>query len=66
MDDAADKMDETFRDPASDSEVTGTNSVRAFKVSGMADSVAAQCVSPAAAGRIELPTQGLGNLCSIP
>ena len=28
----ADKMDEQFRDSESESEVTGTNSVRAFKV----------------------------------
>jgi len=66
LDDVADKMDEAFRDPESDSEVTGTNSVRAFKVSGLADSVAAQRLSSVAPGRIELPTQGLGNLCSIP
>gem|GEM_PF-1222130 len=45
--------------------MTGTNSVRAFKVSGMADSVAAQCVSPVAAGRIELRTQGLGNVHDV-
>ena len=62
----ADKMDEQSRDPESDSEMTGTNSVRTLKVSGMADFVEAQRLSVVAPGRIELPTQGLGNLCSIP
>ena len=50
----------------SGTEVIGTKSLRATRESGMADSGAGQRRSNVAPRGFEPPTQGLGNLCSIP
>jgi hypothetical protein len=62
LDDVADRMQTQFQTAKSDSDVTGGGMQRSFKVAGMSDSVAETRASAVAPGRIELPTQGLGNL----
>ncbi len=66
LDDVANRMEEQFAKEESDSEVTGGPGVRNLKVVGMSEAIAAQRISPVAPRGFEPPTQGLGNLCSIP
>ncbi len=66
LDDVADRMDAAFAHMESDSEVTEPDSGVNPRIAGATNSIALQRFSIVAPRRFELPTQGLGNLCSIP
>ena len=66
LDEVTERMGSQFLIEESEFEVTGSSSVRPLRVAGMDDTVAAQRVSLVAPRGFEPPTQGLGNLCSIP
>ena len=66
LDEVAERAESQFLVEGSDSHVPGTAEVRALTGAGLGDSVTAQRVSMVAPRGFEPPTQGLGNLCSIP